>query len=342
MRALAQFGDPAGLRPLIAAAAGEQADLAEVAMGALAAFPGGEAEAAVLSMLGSEAASQRRVAVEVIAKRGMASAAGLLVNAARDGDEATRLAAIRALGDVAPVNEISAVVRVLGESKTGTEAEAAERAVAAVIARAAPRETMAEPLIGAMGEAGAARRGALLRLLSAAGGPKALETVRSSAKGLDKQVQDAAIRALCDWPTADAAPDVLALAKGSENPVHRRLALRGYVRMIADKSLSAEQRGAMCREAVSLAQSAEEKKPVLAALAGVPTRESLDAVMALMDDAAVSEEAVVAAMGLAEKMGDAEREAVTAALTKAASITKNEETAKRVKEMIGRVRKAGP
>lgn len=342
IRALAQLGDAAGLPVLLKALADSDADVANAAQAGLAAFPGSEADAAVLAMLANEDPAQRRAAIEIIAKRQVPDVTNTLVKAAGDGDGQTRLAAIRALGAIAPAGEIAAVVRVLVSAKPGQDAQAAEAAVAAVIARAEPREAMAEPLIAAMADAGAVERCALLRLLPAAGGAQALEAVRGGTRMLDKQVQDAAIRALCNWPTADAAADVLAIARDGDSRVHKQLALRGYIRMTADAALSPEQRGAMCAEAVKLARTPDDKKLVLGALGAVPTKESLAAVMAQMEDSAVSEEAVAAALAIAEKLAASEREAVKSALTKAAGTAKNEELLRRVHALLGQADRNTP
>jgi hypothetical protein len=159
--------------------------------------------------------------------------------------------------------------------------------------------------------------------------------VRGATKAFDKQVQDAAIRALCSWSGAEPAADVLAIAKESENPVHKRLALRGYVRMIGDRQLTPERRDAMCREAAAQAQSADDRKLVLGVLGMVPTGEALGVVVAWMDDAAVSEEAVAAALAIAEKLGPSEPDAVKAALAKAAQTTKSEDLLRRVTALLG-------
>ena len=50
-------------------------------------------------------------------------------------------------------------------------------------------------------------------MLQAVGGPGALQAVRGSVDDADKDVHAAAIRVLCEWKSADAAPVLLELAK---------------------------------------------------------------------------------------------------------------------------------
>jgi HEAT repeat protein len=171
LRALAQVGDAEGVTELVSAATGEDAEAARAAQQGLVMFPGSTADEAVLGLMGSDKAAVRRLGIDLAAKRQVAGASAALANATRDKDEQTRVAAIRALGEVAPADEIGSVIAVLVNAKAGAEVEAAERAVAAVIARAEPREATVEPLLSGMKDAGAAGRCALLRLLATAGGP---------------------------------------------------------------------------------------------------------------------------------------------------------------------------
>ncbi len=74
--------------------------------------------------------------------------------------------------------------------------------------------------------------------------------VRASMGGDAGAVRDAAYSVLGDWPTPDAAPDLLALAKAGGG--WRDLGLRGYIRLIGSAELAPEHKMAMCNEAAAL------------------------------------------------------------------------------------------
>jgi hypothetical protein len=96
----------------------------------------------------------------------------------------------------------------------------------------------------------------------------------------------------------------------------------------------------MCREAAGLVERTEEKRMLLAALGGINQPRSLSQILELLDDAAVREEACVAAVTVAEKMAQARNvrkltPEQVAGLEKVAQVTANAELAKRAKTVAG-------
>jgi len=149
-------------------------------------------------------------------------------------------------------------------------------------------------------------------------------------------VHAAAVNALNSWTSAEAAPDLLALAKAGGSPADKQLGLRGYLRWAADGDVPAPRRLEMCREAAGLVERTEEKKMLLAALGGINQPGSLSLIIPFVDDAATREEACVAAVTVAEKMAQARNARKLSAeqiagLEKIAQVTTNAELAKRAK-----------
>ncbi len=66
-------------------------------------------------------------------------------------------------------------------------------------------------------KAGGDAKLAMVRLLGTTASPKAFETVQAAASSPDANVKDAALRTLCEWPTAVALPTVMELFRD----VHR-------------------------------------------------------------------------------------------------------------------------
>lgn len=145
-------------------------------------------------------------------------------------------------------------------------------------------------------------RRSLLRLLRCAGGPEALAAVRAAAGDADAEVRDVAVRALCDWPDADAIPDLAGLAKAASDPKVKILALRGYLRLIPQRAGPAADTLAAVRDALSLAERPEEKRLALAVLGTIPTGEALELVKPSLADPELREEACRAAVGIAAGM----------------------------------------
>jgi HEAT repeat protein len=158
-------------------------------------------------------------------------------------------------------------------------------------------------LADAFDAAQTAQKSALLRILTSLGGPKALALVRSAVKNPDADVRSAAVRALSNWSSVDAAPDLLEIAKTAQNPSDKSVSLRGYLGMAAQGDQQSEvQRLTLCRQAADLVQKPEEKKLLLAALGSMTSLEAVQMILPYLRDDAVKEEAATAVVGISEKL----------------------------------------
>ncbi len=255
------------------------------------------------------------------------------------GDVTEKVAALVAAGSLAveasngnfgdPVPGVAKRLRVdytvngVRASKTVSEGESL-----AFTAVSTPPEFV-DAICGAMGSAQGEAKLALLRGLRTAGGTKALETVRTAAADSDAQVKDTALRALCDWPTADAVPDVAELLKTPPSRTIKVLALRGFVRLVPQQEVPDAKKLESLQEALSLADRDEEKRLVLSALSNVATVEALALVSQHLDSSALKEEACLAAVAIAETLGAGHAAEVTAAMTRVAKLTADKDLAAR-------------
>jgi hypothetical protein len=177
----------------------------------------------------------------------------------------------------------------------------------------------------------------LIRSLGVAGGPDALEAVCSAVD--DDGVRTAAIRTLAAWKTADAAPQLLALANTTDDATERTIAMRGYLGWASNRDLPAEQRLAMCRDAATAIQQPDDKKLLLGALGRIPSLDSLALIAPHLDDATVREEASAAMIAVAEELlkGDSARQVaprLVEPLARAAKATTNEELSRKANALL--------
>ena len=180
---------------------------------------------------------------------------------------------------------------------------------------------------------------ALLRALRSAGGPKALQAVKTAAADKDAQVKDTAQRALCEWPTADALPLVADLVKTAPTKTVKILALRGFVRLVPQQDAPDAKKFDSLKEAMALADRNEEKRLVVSALGNVPTVEALALVTSHLDDAVLKEEACLAAVAIAEKIASGHGAEVTAAMRQVAKLTANKKLAARANAIARQAKK---
>jgi len=155
-------------------------------------------------------------------------------------------------------------------------------------------------VLGAMNGASAETRATLLGTVALVRGPKALETVLAALDDTDAQVVSKALNLLSNWPTLDAAPHLLELAK-SEDASRYVLGLRGFVRL-AQTEQALDKKMAMLAEAMQLAKRPDERKLLLGAWGSVPAAQSLDVLLPFLDDAAVRAEAAAAITAVAGEL----------------------------------------
>jgi HEAT repeat protein len=339
VRVVGQVGDASAVPLLLEAASGADKDAAHAAAANLVTLPGKDVDGALLAAFEKSDAKRRPVILDALGQRRAASAIPAFLKAAGDADEAVRLAAFKALGNAAGQADLGALTGKVSQPKGPKEAAAAEAALIATCSRIQDKEACAASVAAAIPQAGLEPKGALLRILSQIGGAKALQGVRAAVKDSNPELRDIAVRALCEWTTPEPAPDLLAIAKTTDDKKHKILALRGYIRMIGLGDMPADKKMAMCKEALALAERDEEKKLVLGALGGVPTIEALNAAIPFLDNAAMKDEAAAAVVAIAEKTLKAHPAESTEALQKALKATQNKDVTRRAQDLLKRAGK---
>jgi len=338
IRVAPQFQDGAAVSELVKLMGDADKDIAKAAQDSLAAIPGRRADSAVVAMLKSSRASERLTALELMGRRRMTENVPALLKAASDADAEVRPAALRKVGELGSPAQVPALLDLLMGLENSRDLSAAERALITVCGKSEDAEAYTARFTDLLGRAGAAQKNSLLRVLGAVGGTQALEAVRKAANDSDTEVRDAAIRVLCGWKSADAAPDLLKLAKVSSGGTHKTAALRGYITLIRDESLSTAGKLAMCKQADALIERNQEKKLLLGALSTVPSIDALSMAMANLNDPATKNEACFAAVAIGKNIVEQHPREVTEALQKVLKSTNNRNVTRSAKETLGKAR----
>jgi HEAT repeat protein len=374
---LARRGDPAAradvllaLKDVLLALKDGDASVRRAAIDAAADLGGGEAVAALAGMLGGADGAEREAArralvrmrsdstekavaealagapaavraalIGVLTARRAADQLGKALEYAGDPDESVRVAVLDALGVLGGPKALPKIVDLLVAAKGAGELRAAEKAALAVCAAAPNRAECSDCVLAALPKAETQARCALLRALGRLGGDKALEALRAGVKDPRPEIVDAAARILADWPTAAVAPDLLAIAEGAKETVHRILALRGYARVAG---LLADKPDVQCRiyrKAMELATRPEDKKLVFSGLANVAHLEALGIAEQYIGDEALGSEAAAATVRIAAGLGGAHPEAAKESLRKVIRVSKDANLLARAKELLDNLEK---
>jgi HEAT repeat protein len=334
IRAVPEIGQPVAAPAMVELLTDSDREIAQAAQESLAALPGKEVDAIVVAMLSNSESVRRIAALDLVARRRMTTSMPALLKATTDSDAKVRAAALRRVGELGGPQDMPALLDLLLKAKTGQDVDAAEQALVAICAKGGDAEAAAGAVAARMAQATPEQKGALLRVLSSVGGTTALASVRAAVSDPDAEVRASSIRALGEWKTADAAPDLLALAKSTTNPTERALCLRSYLGLASNPDMPAGQRLAMCRDASPLAQKPGEKKLLLSALSKIQTAQSVTLIAPYLDDADTKEEASAAVVAIAERMTKGRNAPglspkMAEILTKVAASTGNADLAKR-------------
>ncbi len=142
----------------------------------------------------------------------------------------------------------------------------------------------------------------------------------------DESVRDAAVRAICNWPDASVADELLELARNGSQPSHRVWAVRGLARVLGrqakdDSGKSFEG----LRKVFDLATRQEDKRLVLSRLTAARTPAALAFVLSQLEDPDLQGAAIEAAASLAEGMKDSHPQEARAALETVQKTTQDPE-----------------
>jgi len=301
IQSAAEIGDASAVLALVDLMKDTDATIGRAATTALVGLPGLQVDAAIVQLLESPDRILRLHVLEIARERRIAGALPMLLKAMADTDITVRTAAARSYGEIAGADGLPALIGVLVKSTDSGEIELYERLLGSACRAAGDKDACARRLAAAMCDAKPVVKPALLRMLRVAGGPEALRAIRGAVDDANKEVHAVALRVLCEWTSADAAPILLELAKSAAMPADRLAALRGCLGIALQNSVAAREKLAICHQVAPIIHREEEKRMLLGALGSAASAESLDLIVPYLDDIAVKREAVATVLAIAEK-----------------------------------------
>jgi len=339
IQAAAEIGDASAVPVLLELIKEKDDKISRAATMALAGLPGPEVDAAIAAALEKPDPALGTKMLDMAGQRRIAHALPAIVKAMSDADLSVRTAAVRNYGEAASVSGIPVLVDMLLKSTDDREIATYEREIGPLCAIVSDKDACTTTLVEALAKARPPVKVALLRILQAVGSAGALQAVRGTVDDANKDVHAAAVRVICDWKSADAAPVLLELARQSSQSVDRTLALRGYLGMAMQTGASPQQKLAICKEAAPLIQREEEKRMLLGAVAGLAGDEALNLIVAYLDDPAVKREAVATVLSIAEKRPKKQQADVAkAALERVVKVAGDDAAAgKRAEELLKQI-----
>ncbi|RME91557.1 MAG: hypothetical protein D6766_11690 [Verrucomicrobia bacterium] len=336
VRALGALGRPQAAEALVAVAAESGGATQRAARMALLRLHRQEETDRTLLRLAAEGEPARRAeAIRALADRKSANLLPRLLEWTRDPSPAVRRAALAALGRTAGPAELPRLFALLRNPVSADDTSPAAAAIEAVFRRVNQPALLARPWLEAWQDAPASLRPVLLEWAPLAATADTLRVVRQSLQAADPAEREAAVRALAEWPTPDAAPDLLALARELKAANLRALTLRACVRLAG----ASPRPDAMYRQALALGRSDADLKMILAGLAEATTPEALDLVEPLLAKPAVQAEAAAALVRIADHARHRDADRAKAALEAVLRVRPDSPAAREARRIINDMEK---
>jgi HEAT repeat protein len=289
LRFLATTGDPKVIPVLIKALSFDEANR-RIAAGALAQRPKEVVGPALLEALNQKGDIREQV-VGVLSKLQYYEAIDPLAKLARTTDPAVYEPAIEGLRAICDPDEID-LKRMLAlylDVPAGAQRDFVERAIAYICQKNPNVSDRATILLGLARRHGDRNQdpfqATVLPLLGRLGTDAVYQKIQSLLKSSTPELSAAAVRALCNWPTAQHADAMWDLATRSESKAFRSRALRAYIRVVTlpnDRPEAETLR--KLKDAMKIADSSDNKNWALSRAASVRTLATVDWVAACLDD----------------------------------------------------------
>ena len=299
--ALGKVGDAAVLELLLAASGSDNAAVASAAQRSLAELHGEGVDQAILDTLQRTTAHQETL-LRLIGARRM-NALPVLWAAMKTSELPVRLAALDSLGRTIPDSDLLSLVDVVLNT-TGEEHAAAIAALTSACRRASDPDETVRQISARFAAAPLELQRERFDVLKTIGGEEALRQVIRGAMDPEEPLQDAATRALGEWPTPAVGPELLPLCHSLQTPKFKIRALRAYVRVFKQFGLPSEERLQMAREAFALATRPEDKVLILHALLSFQNLESMQFALEHIKDPGLEATAAQVAIYISEQVSD--------------------------------------
>ncbi|TWT78771.1 hypothetical protein CA13_01680 [Planctomycetes bacterium CA13] len=292
IRALGIVGDASAL-PLLIQSAIQDDEVGKAARHSLELISDPKLDQQIASILRAEDVAERRATwIEVVEARRPLGAVSLLLQEASGSHPRVRRRAMAALANLAGPNDIAAMTSAVLHAEKGSERDSAEKAVMLVCQQINESDRRADLIIQVLQSSSPKDQVALLPMLGRVGGSKAKQEIEAALRSRESARYDSAVRAICNWPDASVAEQLLALSENAESSAHRLSALRAFIRVIALPSdLPNTQKLNLLEQAMGRSVRDEERNLVLQRVSAVRTVEALRFLLPYLDQPSLAQTA---------------------------------------------------
>lgn len=304
--ALGRMADPYFISLLVrAAGSAAEPDEARAIEAALAGMKGGaDTDKQLTAQLKLAVPKARTVLIAVLVRRKGAAATDIFLGETENPDPVVAKAAFRALAKVGTgktAGPVIAKLTSLHDAGVRTEAEGTAAQLLAKIPDGPKRSAIVCESLNAATTV--ETRNALISLLPACGDAAALKALKNALSDPETEVQEAAVRALAEWPDDAAWNDLAEIYRRPQQDNLRGIALQGLVRLLRDKNPHPDATLINhYKDLLASSRSEADLKLLLGTIAEVSDPDALNLVLPLLANNAVHAEAALAVKKIAESI----------------------------------------
>ncbi|MBN1816192.1 MAG: HEAT repeat domain-containing protein, partial [Sedimentisphaerales bacterium] len=335
LEAAGSVGDSSLVKNLAERAAyGTPAEKA-AAQQSLSRLPDDEVGKAILAALDSSESDERVELIRALRVRKESAATDRLVKEARNDIPQVRQAAVEALGDLAGIRQIPALVDMAFETADPKESAYCMKALVLTARRNTAQDRTTELTLEKFDQAGPKEQLVWIDVLGQLGSKQAVAPLQKALRQTENaDLRYAAIQAVGNWPDASFLGDLEAIARTSDNKVHRVLAVRGMIGLLDRSSLSAQEKLKQYSDVWKLAEQAQEKRAILGAVSNIKTAEAMEFAAGPLKSPDLSAEAALAALHIARSIYAREPQAAAAAMKQIVNEPVADELKKQAQEIL--------
>ena len=288
--ALGSLGTPADLPLLIKSLSATSSVEQAAARRSLVLISGTTIAKTLATELKSAPPAVKASLIEVLATRRASDEIPAFISASTDENSQVRGAGMAALGQLARPENIAAMLPGVLKAERGGERDSAEKNVALVCSRIENEEQRGKSVIEAIKSVPEADRDELFPLVGRVGGKTLIDFVAGIATSSDPARRRIGIDALSKWPDASVADKLLEIINKSTDAAERHQAFQAFVKTCSTRdNRNDKQRLERMKEAMTLAQTPDEKTLVINRTRTAYDVESMRFVLPYVDQADFSQ-----------------------------------------------------
>jgi HEAT repeat protein len=333
------LGDETTVPPLVAFLSSKKDEERRAAQEAMVRISNAKAIAAMADSMTKSKGMAKAGLIDILTRKGAVAQLDPIINAITDEDIGVRTAAWNAVKSMGNDALFPRLLKLHAESKGGTEQNNAQRALREVYARAGDKNKNTDEIVQAMNGASEATTASLLYVLKRVGNAKGLAETRKHLKSDKKAVVDSAVRAIAEWPNADALNDQITIAESSADLAHQVLSLRGYDRLLRASKLKPVDQLNYYERGFKAAKRPQEKGLMISGMGSIASLETLKVLQPYAIDKEHSGVAVAAVKLVALEVFKTNPSGAKAGVAAIRATSKDEAVSKKLDEVIAEIEK---